>query len=166
MFSTSFMSKYSLQQIKKTAKSTALSSIFNKNYIEDIYSSPEEESFKFEVLIFFDYQINIYIYLQNTDTLNDCIVHFSSFKLRDFMKSISNAIIDNFKHSNFRHHRLIMLKINDIVLDGLIFLDGAEIHKNGVYFDPYSSITNISLCEDYLIDTYISLNKFNFPNFY
>lgn len=46
------MSKYSLQQIKKTAKSTALSSIFNKNYIEDIYSSPEEESFKFEVLIF------------------------------------------------------------------------------------------------------------------
>lgn len=82
------------------------------------------------------------------------------------MKSISTAIIDNFKNSNFRHHRLIMLKINDIVLDGLIFLDGAEIHKNGVYFDPYSSITNISLCEDYLIDTYISLNKFNFPNFY
>lgn len=62
------MSKYSLQQIKKTAKSTALSSIFNKNYIEDIYSSPEEESFKFEVLIFFDYQINIYIYIYKIQT--------------------------------------------------------------------------------------------------
>ncbi|MBY7665202.1 hypothetical protein [Staphylococcus agnetis] len=166
MFSTSFMSKYSFQQIKELAESTALSNIFNENYIEDIYSSPEEESFRFEVLIFFDHQINIYIHLQNTNIQNVCILHFSSFKLRDFMKNISSAIVENFKFSNFRHHRLIMLKINSIVLEGLLFLDGTEVHKDGVYFDPYSSITNISLCEDYLIDTYISLNNFNFPNFY
>ncbi|WP_449126158.1 hypothetical protein ACSAXG_11880 (plasmid) [Staphylococcus chromogenes] len=160
------MSKSSFQQIKKAAETTALSNIFNKTYNEDIYSSPGEESFNFEVLIFFDYQINIYIFLENTDTSNNCILHFSSFELRSYMKNISDTILDNFNQSNFRHHRLIMLNINTLVLEGLIFLDGMEIHKEGVYFDPYSSITNISLCEDYLIDTYISLNNFNFPNFY
>ncbi|HDE8718336.1 TPA: hypothetical protein PD805_002661 [Staphylococcus aureus] len=160
-----FESEFSFQQIKKNAELTSLSNIFNKSYIEDIYSSPGEESFNFEVLIFFDYQINIYIYLENTCTSNNCILHFSSFDLRNFMQSISNTILKTFEFSNFRHHRFIMLKINDLVLEGLTILDGTEIHKEGVFFDPYSSIIDISLCEDYLINTYISFNNFNFPKF-